>query len=90
LKDREKLLRFEKTLVETQLDLEDRFRALADATGEKSIIVCDRGVMDTAAYLGQDLWDALLDANDWSVVQLRDRRYDGVVVFPFIYAKSKE
>lgn len=72
--DRERFLSFEKTLIETQMALEDRFKDLAQALPEKSIIICDRGVMDNKAYVNEDLWEALMDENGWSAVQLRDRR----------------
>lgn len=59
--------------------LEDAFAAVARATERPSVILCDRGAMDVSAYLPQDAWAALLDEHDWTVVGLRDRRYDAVI-----------
>jgi len=35
--------------------------------------------MDTAAYMSKESWEVLLDEYNWNVVDLRDRRYDGVI-----------
>jgi len=62
-----------------QMSLEDIFTDLAVNSGEKSLVLCDRGVMDGSAYIEPSLWQALLDEVGFSVVHLRDRRYESVI-----------
>lgn len=38
-------------MMKTKIALEDSFYALAEASGEPSVIICDRGTMDTAGML---------------------------------------
>lgn len=67
------------TLIKLQASLEDIFTRFAEATSQKALVVCDRGVMDGSAYISSDLWQALLDEIGSPVVHLRDNRYDAVV-----------
>lgn len=66
-------------VLQTQMALEDAFARIAEAAGKPAILLCDRGAMDVSAYLPPDAWQALLDERDWTVVGLRDRRYDAVI-----------
>ena len=59
--------------------LEDIFLETAIESDQKTVIICDRGVMDGKAYTSQQCWQALLDETAWSTIQLRDRRYEAVV-----------
>jgi hypothetical protein len=34
--------------------------------------------MDGSAYIGKEEWEFLLDDYGWSVVSLRDKRYDAI------------
>jgi len=70
---------FEGTLLRTKIALEDTFTALAKASKRRSIVLCDRGTMDTRAYMDKETFDLVLSEFGWNVVDLRDRRYDGVV-----------
>lgn len=70
---------FEGVVVKTKIALEDTFHALAKASGRPSVIICDRGTMDTAAYMTEDDWSAMLDEHSWNVVDLRDKRYEAVI-----------
>jgi hypothetical protein len=72
-------LSFEGNLMKTKMALEDAFYAIAEASGEPSVIICDRGTMDTNAYLLPASWEVLLDEFGWNVVTMRDRRYDAVI-----------
>jgi predicted ATPase len=76
---RDQLLAFETNLVKTQMALEDSFVAIARSTRSPCVVLCDRGVMDTKAYLSSDLWSELLSMNGWDPMTLRDKRYDAVV-----------
>jgi predicted ATPase/CYTH domain-containing protein len=70
---------FEGNLVKTKIALEDAFFAVAKASKVPSIIICDRGTMDTSAYLDRDTWEVVMDEFSWNVVDLRDKRYDAVI-----------
>jgi predicted ATPase/CYTH domain-containing protein len=70
---------FQDRLIHVIIALEDSFATHARATGRPAIILCDRGVMDCSAYLPPEAWTALLDEHNWSVVGLRDRRYDAII-----------
>lgn len=69
----------ERTMVETQLQLEDTFRKLAEAHGGDTLIVCDRGASDMRAYLSGDDWSTLMSELGTTTNELRDRRYDQVI-----------
>jgi nicotinamide riboside kinase len=43
------------------------------------LILCDRGIVDCAAYMPKDQYQALLDEEGWTWATLRDRRYDSVI-----------
>lgn len=70
---------FEGILLKTKIALEDAFMALARASNKPCVIICDRGTMDTAAYLDKQTFNIVLNEFGWNVVDLRDRRYDGVI-----------
>jgi CYTH domain-containing protein/predicted ATPase len=66
-------------LLRVMMALEDAFHAIAAATGQPAVILCDRGAMDASAYLPAEAWTALLNEHGWTVVGLRDRRYEAVL-----------
>lgn len=74
---------FQTELIKAQQALEANFLALAqqmkDNTARDAIILCDRGHMDAAAYMEPHEWQAVLDTNKWTTVDLRDRNYDAVI-----------
>lgn len=59
--------------------LEDIFIDIALNSELKTVIICDRGVMDGSAYTDDNVWQALLDETAWNTIQLRDRRYEAVI-----------
>ncbi len=72
---------FQRAVLDLTLTLEDTIRdVLADIRyGTKPIIICDRGVMDGLAYVGdRDLFAHWLHNRGLSIVDARDGRYDGV------------
>lgn len=73
------LLAVQVEMLRVIMALEDAFHAVARATGRPSILLCDRGTMDVSAYLPPASWTALLDECAWTVVGLRDRRYEAVM-----------
>lgn len=72
-------VKFQINLMKTQMILEDIFLETALQTEQKTILICDRGVMDGQAYVTDQVWQALLDETGWSTIQLRDRRYEAVI-----------
>jgi CYTH domain-containing protein/predicted ATPase len=66
-------------MLHVMMALEDAFHAVALATGRPSVLLCDRGAMDVSAYLSAEAWTALLNEHDWTVVGLRDKRYEAVI-----------
>lgn len=75
----EQIVAFQGNLIRLQMSLEDSFIRLAEGSGAPSVVICDRGAIDARAYMPDASWQALLDEHGWSVVTLRDRRYDAVV-----------
>eukprot|EP00347_Sterkiella_histriomuscorum_P006587 403352200 len=90
-------VKFQISLMQMQIHLEDTFMELAVNEGKRSVLLCDRGLMDGSAYVSKEQWDAVLDEMGWSPVQLRDKRYDIVLHLvtaadgaPDFYNKSNE
>ncbi|CDW90733.1 UNKNOWN [Stylonychia lemnae] len=90
-------VKFQIYLMKMQINLEDTFHQLAQNEGKKSVLLCDRGLMDGSAYVSQDQWEAVLDEMGWNVYQLKDKRYDLVLHLvtaadgaPDFYNKSNE
>jgi CYTH domain-containing protein/predicted ATPase len=75
----EQLIHFQTNVLKLSIAQEDAFVDLARAAGRRAVVVCDRGTMDSAAYLPAAVWQALLDEQGWTAAQLRDRRYDAVI-----------
>jgi len=70
---------FEGTIIKTKMALEDLYYNLAAASSQPCVIICDRGTMDTAAYMNDEDFDILLDDHNWNRIDLRDKRYDAVI-----------
>jgi CYTH domain-containing protein/predicted ATPase len=75
----ERLIGHEANVVRLMLSLEDAFLDVARASGKPAVVFCDRGVMDVAAYMKPQAWQAMLDEHGWTIAGLRDRRYDAVI-----------
>ncbi len=69
----------EQSVMSMQIAMEDEFMRIAETQDKPTIIVCDRGTMDIAAYLTPVIWQGLLDYHNTNIVQLRDARYDLVI-----------
>ena len=39
----------------------------------------DRGLMDTAGYIGFEAFNEILKVKGWSTSELRDKRYDAIL-----------
>lgn len=73
------ILKFEETLLNTQIAIEDNFIELAKIENSPCIIIFDRGALDLKAYLDKNTWEILLSTSRYSEVYLRDERYDAVI-----------
>lgn len=65
-------------MMKAQISLEDTFESIAASTGDKAIIICDRGAVDPAAFISRTMWQAILDENSTSEQKLYSR-YEAVV-----------
>ena len=65
--------------METQIALEDVMFKLAKNSNDPSVIIADRGLMDTAGYIGWEGFHEILKKTGWTVEELRDDRYDAVI-----------
>ena len=72
-------VKFQASLMKMQMDLEDNFTNIAKNENKPSVILCDRGLMDGSAYVSDELWHTVMDEVGMSQVQLRDKRYDGII-----------
>lgn len=52
----EKQVRFQINLIKTQITLEDIFFDIALSSGEKCLVLCDRGTLDGSAYISRHAW----------------------------------
>lgn len=65
------------TVMDIQIGLEDGFERLLRARGKPGVLLCDRGLMDGAAYMTEEEWDKLIKKRDVdSVSELREGRYN--------------
>ena len=70
---------WQRSLVTTQLALEDSFNRQAKTSGRRSLIVCDRGAADPSAYCDPVMWGGVLASLGLNEVAVRDQRYDAVL-----------
>ena len=60
--DGPRMLEFESAVLELQHHLESSFKRAAAATGDKSVVIYDRGILDPAAFVPREQWPALAAA----------------------------
>ncbi|PCI19989.1 hypothetical protein COB64_02750 [Candidatus Wolfebacteria bacterium] len=71
---------FQKHLLHHMIEKENRWRQIADAMDyERTLILCDRGMMDSMAYVGEKSFNEIIKKEGWSIPQIRDERYEGVI-----------
>ncbi|RWS26070.1 uncharacterized protein B4U80_07936 [Leptotrombidium deliense] len=70
---------FQENLMKTMVSIESTFFSLANSCKKNCLIVCDRGIMDAAAYMSKESYKKVLKANNWNTVELRDNRYNQIV-----------
>ncbi|KAI3382968.1 hypothetical protein SNEBB_003130 [Seison nebaliae] len=82
--DKKERLLFQKNILKTMLQIEDSINTVAEQFYEKkhqnTLIIYDRGTMDTKAFLTNDEWEEIIkDQPNWNDIDLRDNRYNQVV-----------
>lgn len=75
----DQVLDLEDLILTLMLDLESAVIRNASGTGRPCVILCDRGAMDVSAYMPETLWQQLLHRHGWTVFDLCEDRYDGVI-----------
>jgi CYTH domain-containing protein/thymidylate kinase len=65
-------------MMQAQIAMEDTFERIAASTGDKAIVICDRGAIDPAAFINKTMWQAILDENNTSEQKLYSR-YEAVI-----------
>ena len=76
----EKMNDVQKLILKTQITSEELQESLAEIlSDERVVIICDRGTMDSQAYVGREAFEDLINDAGLDIVSLRDKRYDGVV-----------
>lgn len=68
----------QKTMLETNLRLEQTFEDMAQAYPDKTVILCDRGANDVKAFCDPVIWEAILDMCDVTEGALMSR-YEAVI-----------
>ena len=70
---------FQNSLMNIQESLEDGMEAILRAKGLPAILLCDRGLMDGAAYLSDERFNILMNLRNRQVTDLREARYNAVL-----------
>ncbi|CAH3892289.1 TRPL translocation defect protein 14 isoform X1 [Pieris brassicae] len=71
--------KFQENLLKTMIQIENTFFELGRTCQRNCLIICDRGAMDASAFISKEKWEAMLSANNWNCVELRDNRYNHIV-----------
>eukprot|EP01094_Clydonella_sp_ATCC50884_P000728 TRINITY_DN10557_c0_g1_i2.p1 TRINITY_DN10557_c0_g1~~TRINITY_DN10557_c0_g1_i2.p1 ORF type:complete len:348 (-),score=67.92 TRINITY_DN10557_c0_g1_i2:137-1180(-) len=66
-------------MVKAQMHNEGLFADLIGLLKTPHVVLCDRGVLDSRAYMSDETWEKMLEVNGWTVNDLRERRYDAVI-----------
>jgi len=69
----------EKSKLEFQLQMERSMTQIAESCGKPALLICDRGTMDTAAYMPAAVWQRIKDDIGMTEKELRDEHYDAVL-----------
>ncbi|XP_025190370.1 TRPL translocation defect protein 14-like [Melanaphis sacchari] len=70
---------FQSNLLKSMLRIEQTYFELGKTCDQDCLIICDRGVMDAAAYISSYKWNRIMKNNGWNVVDMRDNRYDQII-----------
>ncbi|CAG9585731.1 unnamed protein product [Danaus chrysippus] len=72
-------MKFQENLLKTMIQIENTFFELGRTCQRNCLIICDRGAMDASAFISKEKWEAMMNANNWNSVELRDNRYNHIV-----------
>lgn len=70
---------FQLAIMRLQISLEDNFVRLARKMKGRTVVLCDRGLMDGSAYIDREGWERLLETMDVKETDIRDSRYHSVI-----------
>lgn len=66
------------TVMDMQITIEDSFERVLRAKGKPGVLLCDRGLMDGAAYMDPHDWEEFLRKRNTSAAEIREGRYNAV------------
>lgn len=69
----------EKAKLKFQLAMEDCIAEIAKQDGRPALMICDRGAMDTSAYMSNEVWQRILSDLQCAEMDLCERRYEAVL-----------
>lgn len=69
---------FQDAVLDFQIHLEDGMERIARSLGRPSVILCDRGTLDGAAYVSKELWEELVKKKGLELLSIREGRYDAI------------
>ena len=65
-------------VIDIQLAFEESLERVLKARGKPAVLLCDRGIMDGAAYVSEDTWNTMLERRGVDVTEYRDNRYNAI------------
>ena len=75
-------LEFQKRIIAVQMAQEELHSSIVQKCfdpAQKAVLLCDRGTMDSRAYIDEDSFNLVLEEGGWNIPTLRDARYEAVV-----------
>ena len=72
-------LHIQGAIMKLQISLEDLFEGIARDFEGRSVLLCDRGLMDGKAYVETKMWHDVLKLENMKETDARDSRYDSVI-----------
>ena len=60
------------TVMDMQMSLEDSFERVLRAKGRPAVLLCDRGLMDGAAYMAAEDWEKFLQQRGINSADIRE------------------
>lgn len=71
--------KFQERIIESQLFFEKLYEgATQEVNHSKPIVICDRGLMDSKAYMPGGMFESVFQAKNLEIPVVRDGRYDAV------------
>lgn len=71
---------FQRHIIYHIIEKENRWKEVAKSMkASRKIIICDRGTLDSMAYMEGTAFRTMIKKEDWTIPELRDGRYDGII-----------